>query len=244
MLRGRFAAATRRRTTTSYRSRACTPRKLGARRGGAGAWGKSAARRRCAAHLKIRGGATARSSDTARPSLETTTRARSSPIRRCAPGVPRRAGGGRATASEALRSLRRAELAELRVMPNANLKPQTWLRRKLLSLRLRPWRLANSNRTAAALLCTTLTFCLLCRSKERVPEIVPSGGRNRPRLPWLRKRPARRAPLNVAAVASGTSCTHVATGAELAVDDRGVLCARAAPAHSPTEARHRPCPHC
>jgi len=104
MLRGRFAAATRRRTTTSYRSRACTPRKLGARRGGAGALGKSAARRRCAAHLKIRGGATARSSGTARPSLETTTLARSSPIRRCAPGVPRRAGGARATASRNPRS--------------------------------------------------------------------------------------------------------------------------------------------
>ena len=129
-------------------------------------------------------------------------------------------------------------------MLDANMKPQTWLRRKLLSLGLRPWRLANNNRTAAALLCTTLMVCLLCRSKERVPEIVPSGGRNRPRLPWLRKRPARRAPLNVAAVASGASCTNVATGAELAVDDRGVLCACAAPAHSPTEARHRPCPHC
>ena len=216
--------------------------------------GKSAARRRCAAHLKIRGGPTARSSGTARPSLETTTRARSSPIRRCAPGVPRRAGGGRATASrkpsEASRTRRqqapswRNFACGRKGMLDANLKPQTWLRRKLLSLGLRPWRLANNNRTTAALLCTTLTVCLLCRSKERVPEIVPSGGRNRPRLPWLRKRPARRAPLNVAAVASGASCTNVATGAELAVDDRGVLCACAAPAHSPTEARHRPCPHC
>ena len=129
-------------------------------------------------------------------------------------------------------------------MLDANLKPQTWLRRKLFSLRLRPWRLANNNRTTAALLCTTLTVCLLCCSKERVPEIVPSGGRNRPRLPWLRKRPARRAPLNVASVASGASCTNVATGAELAVDHRGVLCACAAPAHSPTEARYRPCPDC
>ena len=128
-------------------------------------------------------------------------------------------------------------------MLDTNLKAQTWsrLRRKLFSVRLRPWRHA-SNRGIAALLCTTLMVCLLCRSKEREPEIVPSGGRNRPRLPWLRKRPARRAPLNVAAAVVGSACTNVATGAELAVDHRGILCACTALAHRPTQVRHKPCP--
>jgi hypothetical protein len=95
--------------------------------------------------------------------------------------------------------------------------------RRAPSMRLRLWRHANTNHVAA-LLCTTLVVYLLCRRKERESEIVPSGGRNRPRLPWLR-RPARRAPLNVAPAVVGSSCTHVATGAELAVDHRGVLCA-------------------
>ena len=87
------------------------------------------------------------------------------------------------------------------------------------------------------LLCTVLS-CTLLR-KEQEPEVVPLGGRNRPRLPWLRGRPARRAMLNVAAAVAGAACTHVATGSELAVDHRGVLCACTA-CSVPHKSRRKP----
>ena len=90
---------------------------------------------------------------------------------------------------------------------------------------LERWRRGISSFNAALIAtCATLLLCLLCQ-KERPPEVVPLGGRNRPRLPWLRGRPARRAVLtSTQAAVVGATCTHVATGPKLAVDHRGFLC--------------------
>jgi len=90
------------------------------------------------------------------------------------------------------------------------------------------YRVVMSSHHSSTLLLLLLCASVVCLLTQRgQPEAVPVVGRHRPRLPWLRGQPSRRAVLTSTPVAVvGATCTNLATGAELAVDHRGFLCYR------------------